>query len=91
LVQDGQLIHESVFEMDNEYEPTAELYGKNEWVIEKLDEKGILEKDLYASARGVMQELEKRKKEGRCELKVGELDVLEVLSSHGKFVRYLID
>jgi hypothetical protein len=89
LVQAGQKIHESVLEMidDDEYVPTAEIYNQIGWDIEELEDKGIVEKDLFASARNVILDLQALEKTGRCEISDGHLNVLETLCSTSKFVR----
>ena len=66
------------------YTPTAEFHDQSKWDPEQLKLKGILEEDLYASAHGVLSELETLFKDDHYEIKDAHLNVLHTLSSTGK-------
>jgi hypothetical protein len=70
--------------MGASYSPTAEIHDQSKWDKKELEPKGLLETDLFASARGVLKEIEDHMKANPCEISGVQLSILETLSSSGK-------
>ncbi|EIN07512.1 WD40 repeat-like protein [Punctularia strigosozonata HHB-11173 SS5] len=58
-VLDGQLVHESVFEL-KDYKPRARLSGQLSWDKSVLRDKGMLETDPYLSMEALVEQLAKQ-------------------------------
>jgi hypothetical protein len=90
LIQEGQLIHESVFkrmaESEDEYLPKAVFSNGSSWrSLALLMPDHLVERDPYASAELVLSNL---KNPETSKLTDGDFNVLSTLVASGKFIIY---